>query len=133
MQDMLAGSRMIEVHARERQVHALDVGEGEVWSFSAEGRWIDWFIGCGPDGYRNFIADMVSVHPRAPDARWFCLMGSYEGEGEAPFPIGRGCTRRFTRAGRIMVFANDLPSMYWNNRGKVLLTMHPGGCAPSIE
>ena len=52
-----------------------------------------------------------------------------EPDSEA-FPIGAGCTRTFTRSGELVVFANDRPHGYADNRGEVTLTAAPGGVEP---
>ena len=48
----------------------------------------------------------------------------------AAFPIGAGCTKTFERSGELVVFANDRPQGYADNRGAVTLAAAPGGVAP---
>jgi hypothetical protein len=58
-------------------------------------------------------------------------MGRFEDEPDrAAFPIGAGCTKTFARSGELVVFANDRPEGYADNRGSISLTAAPGGVAP---
>ncbi len=109
------------------------VSAGDVWSFGAEGRWVDWWIPCGPDGYRNFLADILDVEPRVADYPWFCLMGTVQdkdGDTLETFPIGRGCTHAFGMSGDVIVFANDKLNMYGNNKGAISLEAVPYAAPP---
>jgi hypothetical protein len=123
----------IEVPSNQPEVSALTVAAGETWSFSATGRWKNGFIACGPDGYRNFLADAVQIAPRAPGSAWLRLMGQIEGRPDTHFPIGAGCTRQFAGGGRLVVFANDRLDGYANNSGAILLEAAPGGLAPGQD
>lgn len=120
----------IEVPARRKGTPLTQVQAGDVISFSASGRWKDWWISCGPEGYRNFIADILRIRPRFADENWFCLCGEVEGTTER-FAIGRGCTHSFARSGELIVFANDRDDLYGNNSGFVTITADRGGIAPS--
>ena len=119
----------VTVCSRALSVNVTDVREGETWSFSAEGLWTDWFVRCGPNGYRNFLADILSVRPVADEFPYFCLVGQV-GSGER-FRIGRGSTHTFKMSGRLTVYANDAKGFYWNNRGSVRLTAALGGLPPA--
>ena len=109
----------------------IHVQAGEVWSFRATGQWKDWWISCGPAGYRNFIGHVLQIHPRVGDQHWFCLCGVVDGTGER-IAIGRGCTHRFTTTGQLVLFANDLSGWYGNNRGAVRVTAARGGICPEL-
>ncbi len=93
------------------------VEAGETWLFSANGRWRDALIPCGPNGYRNFAYDILDIHPAEPDHNWFCLMGQVVG-GET-FAIGAGCEHRFETSGELIAFANDRQSGRAGNAGAV--------------
>ena len=122
--------REIQVPSGEREVGIGTVSAGETWSFSAAGEWSTGFVRCGPDGYRNFLFDALEFAPRAPGAARLKLMGKFRDEPDsAAFPIGAGCTRTFARSGELVVFANDQPGGYGDNRGAVTLTAAPGGLA----
>ena len=113
-------------------VPVMPVRKGDVWSFSAAGRWKNGWIACGPDGYRNFLADALALEPRVPGAPWMRLMGKLKDEPDlTAFPIGLGCAHLFDRNGELVVFANDGVSGYGRNRGEVSLSAVPGGVAPA--
>lgn len=95
------------VDAASRGVVLGTVGPGETWRFEAEGRWLDRFIPCGPDGYKSFLWDVLDVRPRFPGANWFCLVGMIEGLPGSEFRIGHGGEHTFAQGGRLIAFAND--------------------------
>lgn len=117
----------IKVQATSDAVVVTRVSEGETWSFTAEGRWKDWWIPCGPEGYRNFLADVLEIRPRAEEHPWFRLMGMVQESPDELFPIGRGCCHRFVNSGTLVVFANDHPKKYSNNKGSITLRASRGG------
>ncbi|MGB7974243.1 MAG: hypothetical protein WCF81_07790 [Roseiarcus sp.] len=122
--------REIQVPAGERGVAVGTVSAGDTWSFSAAGEWRTGFVRCGPDGYRNFLFDALEFAPRVPGEARLRLMGKFWGDPDATaFPIGAGCTQTFARSGELVVFANDRPDGYADNRGAVTLTAAPGGVA----
>ena len=122
--------REIQVPSGEREVVIGPVSPGETWSFSASGLWTNGVIHCGPDGYRNFLADALQFTPRAAGEPWFRLMGEIKGDPRTAFPIGAGCTLTFDRAGTLVAFANDSLNGYANNKGAVTLKLSRGGVAP---
>ncbi len=97
------------------------VKAGEIWRFHAQGRWRDWFIPCGPEGYQLFLADILDIRPRAPDEPFLCLMGMLQGQPSTTFRIGRDREHTFTANGTLEVFANDVSTRYGNNSGSITL------------
>jgi hypothetical protein len=69
-----------DVRADAPAVRFMTVSADETWSFSAVGQWTNGFVRCGPDGYRNFLADALQIEPRVAGRQWFELMGKIEGE-----------------------------------------------------
>jgi hypothetical protein len=61
-------------------------------------------------------------HRRVPGERWFKLIGVVGNDG-TPFPIGTGRDVTMSATGRLYRFANDVSWAYWNNWGKVMLTI----------
>ncbi len=123
--------REIRVPSGEREVAIGTVSAGETWSLSAAGEWSTGFVRCGPDGYRNFLYDALNFRPRVAGEARLKLMCRFKDEPDLEaFPIGAGCTRTFTRTGELVVFANDRPHGYADNRGEVTLTAAPGGVEP---
>ena len=121
----------IRVPAGEREVALGPVSAEDTWSFSATGQWKTGFVWCGPDGYRNFLFDALKFKPRVAGEARLKLMGKFRGDPDSEaFPIGAGCTKTFNRSGELVVFANDRPDGYADNRGEVTLTAARGGVAP---
>ncbi len=127
----LNAEREIQVGSERLEVEVRTVAAGETWSFSASGQWSNGFIRCGPEGYRNFLAEVFQVAPRAPGRPWFSLMGEIRGQPGSAFPIGTGCTHKFKSSGTLVVFANDTPNGYSNNKGSITLRLRQGGVAPA--
>ena len=131
--DPLEAGREIRVPSREREVAIGTFSAGETWSFSAAGEWSTGFVHCGPGGYRNFLFDALEFTARAPGEARLKLMCKFRDEPDpAAFPIGAGCTRTFARSGELVVFANDRPEGYADNRGHVTLTTIRGGVAAGL-
>ncbi len=119
-----APSIVREVASREPAVTIGHVERNQTWRFRAEGEWRDWFIRCGPEGYRARLLEFLDIRPGAPTAPIFALIGRVEDTGES-FVIARGVEHTFATSGRLVVFANDFPSMRWNNHGAVELRAEP--------
>jgi hypothetical protein len=83
--------------------------------------WIDWFIKCDGDGYesRNTMMRKRENERRLPDANWFALVGAYGSDAGDPFLIGKENSVQATQTAELVMFANDMVSMYWNNLGYI--------------
>lgn len=107
------------VEAASQGVFLEDVAPGETWRFEAEGRWLDGFIPCGPNGYKSFLWDVLDIRPRFPGADWFCLVGMIEDLPGSEFRIGHGGEHTFPQGGRLIVFANDDHARRGDNSGAI--------------
>ncbi|MEG1422098.1 MAG: hypothetical protein RSA95_14430 [Citrobacter sp.] len=119
---------MTKVSARDEWVDThLFVVQGAMYFFRATGQWWDAFIRCDANGYNlwymNPARDRLRCQMEA--ATWFTLIGAIEESTDTMFVIGDGT--RFNNgwiapgSGRLMVFANDMPGMYWNNFASITL------------
>ena len=104
---------------------SVDIEEGERYALSANGRWIDWYIPSSPEGFDSFmpLGSLVEQFRRHPHAPWFALIGAVGQTPDNQFIIGKGTALQVQTAGRLYVFANDVPGFYWNNHGHVELTI----------
>lgn len=112
---------------------------GEEYHLKASGQWTDFYIACDADGRPigllsglfNLLFDLSGLNllleaakglRRVPEERFFTLIGSID--QKAPyFRIG-GETRIAPKStGTLYCFANDVPLCYWNNWGKIQLTI----------
>lgn len=93
------------------------------YRFQASGRWSDWFIPSGPAGYHALPLLFFERQRRVAGAPWMALIGAVGHDDGAAFVIGEGGERDIDSAGELCCFANDLPTMYWNNQGEVELTV----------
>jgi len=99
----------------------LMVNTGEVYQFSSTGIWLDWFIFCNANGYSIFYMNLLNGLKRAPNGQWFELAGAVNQSN--PFAIGKNNTITITNSGSLDLFANDANGFYWNNFGKVNVTI----------
>jgi len=90
---------------------------------TATGIWYDAWIRTGPDGYQsgNCLQRWSERLRRAPSEDWFVLMGAIDCDPSTIFRIGTCAVVTPPRDGQLTCFANDVPGMYWNNRGAVHL------------
>ena len=85
--------------------------------------WTDGWITCGPDGYEKWYLFPFRRWRRHSEASWFALVGMVG--DEPPFEIGSGTVITPAKDAELFCFANDLPFMYWNNRGAITVTVTP--------
>ena len=92
------------------QIYNLATPAGESWAGSKI---------CSADGYQSdLLMRPWEVFRRAPEAKWLQLVGTIGRSIKARIVVGSSLTDflpPFT--GRLYFFANDLPWMYWNNKG----------------
>ena len=114
----------VPIQARTRWNRTgLILESGAEYHFEASGVWYDWGYRCSADGYStpSWLHGLFERFRRAPEERWFALIGTVERRRRMRFRIGRHATLRPEHSGELCCFANDLVWMYWNNRGEVTL------------
>lgn len=102
--------------------------------------WTDASIECGPDGWRTeeelsfFKGKLIKFTEgwrRHPEANWFEVIGAVGKSDDHLFRIGDGskAERPFVsmRNDGLYAFANDIRSMYDNNKGTVNITVRRVG------
>ena len=101
----------------------VDVVSGQAFNFSVPSGevWTHWSRECSPDGH---LSSRFSRHwetlRRIPKAVWCQLVGTIGKSTRHPTIIGSKLIDFLPAAqGRLYLFANDLPWMYWNNRGMI--------------
>lgn len=123
----VGATRTVTIHAdRYWNDTTVNLIAGLTYSMHAVGTWSDWFIECDADGYRDddLLHRSTQALRRAPVEPWFALMGAIGLSPLTYFRIGRELPAYVAPAsGRFFCFANDLPWMYWNNRGELELTI----------
>jgi hypothetical protein len=90
---------------------------------SANEKWIDWFIQCNADGFASshWILKNSERLRRAPQENWFALIGTINFNINNLFKIGTDKILQANQSGILSCFANDIPFMYWNNKGSIQL------------
>ena len=98
---------------------------GAQYHCTARGQWTDSTIVCNADGYTssNPVLRASEWLRRAPNERWFALIGTIERNEANYFLIGVEATIAPKAAGLLYCFANDVSFMYWNNKGEIQLTV----------
>jgi hypothetical protein len=83
--------------------------------------WIDLTNSCDAGGYpsNNALLRKVERHKRIPDANWFALIATYGQSLDDAIVVGRDSTFTAVRDGELVMFANDLEAMYFNNFGYI--------------
>lgn len=101
----------------------IDVVCGQAFAFSVPDseRWIDWKTQYGAEGYdSNRLIRPWESFRRVPRARWFQLICTIGKSTRSPIIVGSQLSEFLPPfPGRLYLFANDLPWMYWNNRGMI--------------
>lgn len=99
---------------------------GGLYRYAVEaGTWRDWTKSPTADGYPspNWWFRALEPYRRAPKEAWFALMGAYARRASTQFLIGLAAELPAVESGELTCFANDLPFMYWNNHGHLLLSV----------
>jgi hypothetical protein len=103
---------------------------GTEYQFAAQGTWHDDYIICGPEGYtlqeavpkwkQPFFRLLQGFRPQNTGDRWFQLIGKV---GDSIFEIGTGLSCLVPVDGELFCTANDVPFMFWNNKGELTLNV----------
>jgi hypothetical protein len=113
---------MTEIDSRAKWNRTkIQVTKGTKYRLVATGRWHDASHACGPDGYDDPKLALFAAFRRFRAARWFTLIGSVDRKHE--FAIGNGVEWTAPESGELCCYANDVSTMYWNNKGSVTLTV----------
>ncbi|MCF2221509.1 hypothetical protein H9Q08_19775 [Chryseobacterium sp. PS-8] len=99
----------------------VEIQEGEVYTFTAEGNWKDLLMETDADGYTNWYMSLYNCFKRSRKNKWFALLGSLNKRED--FLIGKNNKILFQHSGRLFCYANDVKGFYWNNFGKISLSI----------
>lgn len=99
----------------------IEVAPGEEYDFEASGQWKDLLEKTDADGYTNAYMELWNALKRSKGNLWFALIGSVDKNGD--FLIGKQKTVAIQEKGLLYFFANDARFFYWNNSGKLQLTI----------
>lgn len=101
----------------------INVVSGQAFTFTVPAGeiWIDWKTQCGADGYEsNRFSRQWERFRRVPNASWFQLICTIGRSLSSPIVVGSRLLNVFPPVpGRLYLFANDIPWMYWNNSGMI--------------
>ena len=112
----------VQVRARRSQTFTgVIVEPSQKFAIEADAgdRWVDFYIVTTAQGYARPYLERYGPKKRLPAAPWFALLGQVRGSG--PFLVGRSWSGRGPGSGELQLFPNDLPRMYWNNFGLILV------------
>ena len=117
----------------------IDLVGGDQYRVTASGMWFDARYEIDAAGYRSDspivprasrpLFKLAERWRRMPSADWFSLVGAVNRDGARLIDLGSALSLNageFTApaTGRLFCFANDLPFMYWNNKGQVLIKIN---------
>ncbi|CBG91502.1 hypothetical protein [Citrobacter rodentium] len=120
--------KRIQIRSRDKWVETdFFVEQGVRYFFAASGKWRDMNHRCDANGYSVGYLNFAKVWLRCryDSATWFTLIGAIDKSTDTMFVIGDG--RRLNngwiapRSGELVVFANDINGMYWDNFGSLTL------------
>jgi len=101
----------------------VNVVSGQVFNFAvpASEEWTGWRNRCDADGYTStHVIRGLEIFRRVPKASWLQLIGTIGRSLRSPVIIGSQFLEFLPPSpGRLYLFANDIPWMYWNNRGMI--------------
>lgn len=104
-----------KIYLEATAIYLLEVQGQQVWH--------DAWIRTDADGYTNQWLRWAELLRRSPNDKWFALIGNINQSTIHTFLIGKRTKYQSTVSGELLCYANDVPFMYWNNRGQLLLTV----------
>jgi hypothetical protein len=123
----VGGSHRLEVPAHAKRTSTgLLVAPGEQYDISATGTWCDTKRHCcSADGYKSSNAILRSSERwrRIPDAKWFALIAATREAEKRGVAVGSSGLYEPDVNGVLVLFANDVSFMYFNNSGSVSVTV----------
>jgi len=98
-------------------------------SCDRDANWKDGNMICNADGWHSSQSPrltqwVVSCAERwrvIPEVNWFTLIGLYANHQRQPFALGVECEFVALYTDTLLLAANDLPLMRWNNSGELLV------------
>jgi hypothetical protein len=98
----------------------LKIEVGEQYAFTAEGKWLDWFIPCGPEGWGRWFP--LKYFNRQRGEPFFLLCGNVGKNDDFAFCIGKKYIWTVPKEVKeledrqLYLFANDWSIAYGNNK-----------------
>lgn len=121
----------------------IHLKRGEIYRLSVKGCWMDSSINVDAVGYSSDSCHISASKQRlflwmerwrrAPDSNWFSLVCTIGKDYSTVIDVGGLLKKsmhdhvnyRAQKSGPLYCFANDLPFMYWNNKGAIQLSIEP--------
>jgi len=102
----------------------LEIGASYKFEVQGEQFWYDAKIRSDADGYTKPWLRWAEMFRRKPNENWFSLIGNIGQSGKQEFLIGKKLEKhKATSSGELFCYANDVPIMYFNNRGTLIVTI----------
>jgi hypothetical protein len=106
------------------------IKKGKKYRFMAKGKWVDLTTKTDAKGYvsPNFILKKSERFRRMRSAKWFSLICAINRNPKKKLDVGKIIDKKdgiyhSKHTGRLFCFANDVRTMYWNNKGTIRLTV----------
>jgi hypothetical protein len=118
--------RTVPVNSRIPWNHtSIAVQTGEVYELAAaaDSVWNDASTRVSAAGYESARLALFRFLRRRRDAPWFELIGGVDESENRTFRIGVGTTVTLQDTGELVLYANDVRFMYWNNSGTIDVTV----------
>jgi hypothetical protein len=114
----------VTIHANKvwnyTNIHLIQ-GQRYQLSVDLNDQWIDGTVTCNADGFDKWWLKPFEWSKRVSGEKWFKLIGSLNADMGERFIIGTEKILISKSSGFLTCFANDAPTMYWNNQGSIKL------------
>ena len=122
------------VHAREKFNNTgIKLIKGDWYHIQAAvtEQWKDKNITCNADGWKserfsNPMKKLFQLSERwrvMPEVDWFTLIGTYANHRQNHIALGSECKFMSTFDDELLLSANDIPWLYWNNSGQIKVSI----------
>lgn len=115
---------IVKVHANKYNKTGIDVTAGQKLTIECDlsDKWKDLWIECNYDGWNSHVA-MFPFVKKCKDLPDENLMKMCAQIGTKLYAIGKEATITVEEDGELVLFANDIKYLRWNNSGSIDVTI----------
>lgn len=115
---------IVKVHACKYNNTGIEIAAGKSVTIESDqsDRWKDLYIECDAAGWNTHLAMLPGIK-KCKDLPEENLMLMCAKIGTKVYPIGKGNTIVAEESGELILFANDVKYLRWNNSGSIDVTV----------
>lgn len=115
---------IVKVHANKYNLSGVEVCKGQklIIESDVSDRWKDLYVDCDSNGWNSHLAMLPGIK-KCKDLPEENLMKMCAKIGDKVYAIGKAATITAEEDGELILFANDVKYLRWNNSGSIDVTV----------